>query len=287
MLEMIGDGGWVAALLALIGAVWKAYQAKDATIALDGFGKLLNPKNKEVTKISDLNGKAHTVLTENADAVMMTDDLKKQITDGLADSRKTEIINWIWQNEHDGIPGDSYVIKIPEKGVNYEIFAGKISNIIALENLTEKSGNTGDPGSCEIVRVWGGNTSRGSNIPQRQPTEITVEMDSRRLFANCKATEVGGVTLAVFADRRLIGAKIADFQANDLTQAKENNLSYSVYDFAIPAKIVQEARETDGEFDIVVAWARGGKWYYLLGENGADVPWEDQVSLKALCPAKD
>ena len=60
-----------------------------------------------------------------------------------------------------------------------------------------------------------------------------------------------------------------------------------MYDFNLPKRSIQDAQETDQEFDIVVAWARGGKWYYLLGNNGADVPWVDQVAIKAICPAPE
>lgn len=290
VVELFGDVGLFSTVGAAIVALWKTLKARNLGQAVTAIGKLWNSNNKEVTKTEDLNKEAQMVVAANADAVLMTGALKKQITDGLADNRKTEILQIIYDNENDGIPGDSYKIEIPEKGVRYEIFAGKIRNIIALENLTNKSGNIGDPGSCEIFRVWGGKSTSGGyasagDVPARQPEEITVTISDRKLFVSCKATEQGTVTLGVFVDRKLIDAKIGDFQANDLDTAKTNNISFSVYDFSLPKRSIQDAQETDEEFDLVVAWARGGKWYYLLGDNGADVPWEGQVSLKANCPA--
>lgn len=285
VLEFLGDPvGMITTLGASGVAVYKAIQARDLGQGITALGKLMNPSNKEVTKTDQLNKAAQKVIADNPESVLMAEDLKTYITSGLTESRAADVRKIINQNENDGEPGDSYSIDVPEKGVKYEIFCGKIQNRISLNNIVSKN-TTGDPGSCEIIRLWGGSSSSASNIPAKQPGEITMDMINKNIFVNCKATEIGGVTLGLFVDRKLTSAKILDFQANDITQARENNLSYSVYNFTIPSAVVRDARESDEEFDAVVAWARGGKWYYLLDTEGVEIPWEGQMALKVKCPA--
>ncbi|ADN36218.1 hypothetical protein Mpet_1459 [Methanolacinia petrolearia DSM 11571] len=106
-IELFGDGGIIATAIAMIFALWQSIKARNLSGAIKALGKLWNSNNKEVTKTEDLPKEAQNVVAANADAILMTGALKKQITDRLAESRKDEILQIIYDNENDGIPGDS------------------------------------------------------------------------------------------------------------------------------------------------------------------------------------
>lgn len=288
-IELFGDAGIVTTIIATVIALWKAIQARNLSGAITAIGKLWNSNNKEVTKTSELPKDAQTVVNANIDAILMTETLKEQILKGLTTARKTEILQIIYDNENDGIPGDSYTFDIAERNQRYEIFAGKIRNISEIDPgaWTATLANI-DPGSCEIFRAWGGKFGSAGNVPQKQPDEITMEMTNREVFVSIRTTEIGGVTLGLFIDGVLqLPAKVLQLSSEELDASASNDLAFTTVAFTIPKNTVRDARESDGKFEMSIAWARGGQWYYLTQDPSVTIPWQAGPAITVICPSTE
>ena len=267
-LESFDPSAIIGLILFLIGVViaaWKGYQARGLSGAIDAIKDAMSDNTNTVT-VPD-------VLKDTPSIYTMAERTKQIILDGLPDLEKVKIENVIAEKESLSI---LWYELYTSKGT-YEIANGDIRNVKALEIQST------DPGSGEIFRVWGGTGGQtAGNVPKYQPAELEMEMSARTLFVSIKPTEAGTVTLGLWNDGKLFRKILYQFSANDMD--KDTEIAFPTNAIEVPKEIIQEARGTDNQFDLVVAVARGSKWYFL--ENFDDVaPWETPVSLKVNCPA--
>lgn len=263
--------GITLALIFAAGMIYKGYQANGLTGALDAVKAAFSKGSNVMTVPKEL--------MDTPDIWKMSEATKKIIFAHLPGAEQAKLSKIIDEYENANPPILYYKLAT-SKGM-YEILNGGITDVEGLDTIS--IGTTVDAcKGAEIFRVWGGNSASAGNIPKRQDTEFKMEMTNRSVFVSIKpADDTGGLTLGLFADGKLFAKKIVNIGANDIHTA--NEISFPTYEFTVPKEIVQEARETDQKYDLVVALAAGGKWYYQ--SDVSLIPWEKSFSITVTAPA--
>ncbi|MBN2734700.1 MAG: hypothetical protein JXQ82_07590 [Methanomicrobiaceae archaeon] len=263
--------GVLTTLFATCAAIYQTYKkygiGQALSVATNGIANLKASMSRSSTMVT-----VPEELNDTPDAWKMSPTTWQIISANLGTVEKAKLRNVIDEKEG-AVPPVSCYDLATSKGT-YTILNGAIDAITGLD--APMISTTVDAGKGEIFRVWGGIASSASNVPQRQDTDMEYSMSDRSLYVSVKPVEVGGVTLGIFADGKLVAKKICDFKANDMDQAK-NDISFPTYDFQIPKEVIQEVQHGEGNFDLVVALAEGGKWYFLSDDI---TPWSDHVSIK-------